>query len=427
METYKYPKSQELFQKSAKVVPSGIYGHLGPGEGCFMPIDAYPLYAEKAKGSYFWDIDGNKFIDYMCAYGPNVLGYNDPDVDNAFKEQLKKGNCISLASARLPELAELLVDTIDSADWAFFAKNGGDVTAMAALTAKAATGRSKMLMLHGGYHGVAPWMQQIDYSGIAKEDVANNLYADFGNFSQIKRIVYENKGQIAGLISTPYHHPALADNMLPPEGYWQKVRDLCTQEGIVLIVDDVRCGFRLDVHGSDHRYGFNADLLTYCKALANGYNISALVGRESLQDAAASVFYTGSYWLSAAPMAAAIACITKMREMDLAKVCLEKGKKITDGLVEVAANNGFHLKVSGETSMWFMRTTGYEDIEDPNNMLHQAFIGECVRRGVFLANHHNLFINASLTDKDIEQTLEVADEAYRVIRKDVKNILGKGF
>ncbi|MDY5585340.1 MAG: aminotransferase class III-fold pyridoxal phosphate-dependent enzyme [Arcanobacterium sp.] len=194
---------------------------------------------------------------------------------------------------------------------------------------------------------------------------------------------------------------------------------------MVLIIDDVRCGFRLDVRGSDVHYGFDADLLCYCKALANGYNISALVGKKHLMDAVSSVFYTGSYWLSAGPMAAAIACINKMKEIDVAKVCTDLGVKLTTGLEEVAKNNGFDLKISGEPSMWFMRTTGYQDIEDPNNMLHQAFVAECVRRGVFFSSHHNLFINASLTQADIDFTLEVADEAYRVISKDVKKILGK--
>ncbi len=425
METYNHPKSTEQFLRATKVIPGGVYGHLGPAEGCFMPVRNYPLYLEKAKGSYFWDLDGNKYIDYMCAYGPNILGYNDPEVNAAYTEQLKKADCAILPSTRMVELAELLVDTVDSADWAFFAKNGGDVTTLAVLTAKAATGRDKIVMHHGGYHGVAPWTQHEDYAGISKEDVANNLYTPFGDFSELKKTIHEHKGEIAAVISTPYHHPIVEDNRQAPEGYWQKVRDLCTKEGIVLIIDDVRCGFRLDVGGSDKYYGFDADLICFCKALANGFNISALCGKSALMDAVSAVFYTGSYWLSAGPMAAAITCINKMRDMDVAKVCRDKGTKLTAGLVEAAANNGFDLKVTGEPSMWFMRTTGYQGQEDPNNLLHQAVVAECVSRGVFLASHHNLFINASLTDEDIAYTIDVADEAYRIVRKNVKKILGK--
>ncbi|MEG2453720.1 MAG: aminotransferase class III-fold pyridoxal phosphate-dependent enzyme, partial [Clostridia bacterium] len=94
---YNVSKSQELFQRALKSVPAGVYGHIGPSEGCSIPVSSYPLFMDRAQGSYFWDVDGNRFIDYMCAYGPNVLGYNDPDVDAAVLAQLKKGNCVTLS------------------------------------------------------------------------------------------------------------------------------------------------------------------------------------------------------------------------------------------------------------------------------------------------------------------------------------------
>lgn len=102
-----YTKSREMFERAEKVIPSGVYGHLGPAEGCFIPVSAFPLFGDRAQGSYFWDVDGNKFIDYMCAYGPNVLGYNDPDVDAAALEQAKKCNCTTSPSYKAVEFAEL--------------------------------------------------------------------------------------------------------------------------------------------------------------------------------------------------------------------------------------------------------------------------------------------------------------------------------
>ncbi|MBR4074956.1 MAG: aminotransferase class III-fold pyridoxal phosphate-dependent enzyme, partial [Firmicutes bacterium] len=136
-EVYTYPNSQSQFLRAAKVIPSGVYGHLGPAEGCFIPIEAYPLFGERAQGSYVWDIDGHRFIDYMCAYGPNILGYNDPDVDEAARKQREKGDCMTSPSTVMIDFAELLVDTVASADWAFFAKNGNDVTSMAVMAARA--------------------------------------------------------------------------------------------------------------------------------------------------------------------------------------------------------------------------------------------------------------------------------------------------
>ncbi len=413
MRTYSYAKSRELFARAAKVIPGGVYGHLGPAEGCFMPVEAYPVFASRAEGPYFWDLDGNRFIDYMCAYGPNILGYNDPDVDAAALAQLKEGNCVSFPSAKMVELAELLVDTVDMADWAFFAKNGGDTTTFALMIARAATGRKKVILTKGGYHGVAPWTQKAGHPGIAPEDVANNLYVEFGDYAALERLFVEHPGEIACFLSTPYYHPVFDDNRLPPEGYWNKVRALCTREGAVLAIDDVRCGFRLDTRGSDAHYGFTADLECFCKALANGWNVSALCGKEWLREAASSVMYTGSYWLSAAPIAAAVACVRKMKAVDAARICTEKGKRLTEGLVEAGKRHGFTLKVSGEPAMWFMRIT-----DDPDFDHHQAWVAECVRRGVYFTNHHNLFINTALSDADIDFTLEVADEAFAAVRRD---------
>ncbi len=412
MDTYKYAKSQALFERAIDVIPAGIYGHLGPSEGCFIPVAAYPFYVERAEGPYVWDVDGNRFIDYMCAYGPIIMGYNDARVDNAAKAQLAKANCAILPSEKMVELAELLVDTVASADWAFFAKNGGDVTNLAVMTAREATGRKKIVKFSGGYHGVTQWTQSLGYAGIIAEDVANVITIPFNDVASFEKTIAENKAQIACLIATPYHHPAMADNELPKEGYWQAIRKLCSDNGIVLIIDDVRAGFRLNVKGSDYHYGFKADLICFCKALANGYNISALCGAEHLKNAVSSVFYTGSYWLSAMPMAAAIENIKQMREIDVAKVVTEKGKKLTAGLKAVAQQNGYQLIVTGEPAMWFMRLA-----DDDGGFLHQAWVSECVKRGVFFANHHNLFINAALSDDDIQFTLDVADAAFKAINK----------
>jgi len=412
VKTYDQTRSRELFLRATKVIPGGVYGHLGPAEGCFIPVHSYPLFSTRAQGPYFWDLDGNRFIDYMCAYGPNILGYNDPDVEAAAQAQLKDGNCVTAPSAKMVELAECMVDTVAMADWAFFCKNGGDTTTFAVMIARAATGRDKLVLTRGGYHGVAPWTQKLGHPGITEQDVANNLWVEFGDYEALERVFAENKGRIACFLSTPYHHPVFEDSRLPPEGYWKKVRELCTREGVVLAIDDVRCGFRLDVQGSDKHYGFTADLSCFCKAIGNGWSVSALCGVDSLKEAAGSVMYTGSYWLSAVPIAAAIACVTKMRAMDVAKVCTEKGRTLTTGLIEAGKRHGFDLVVSGEPAMWFMRMA-----DDDTGEIHQAWVAECVSRGVFFVNHHNLFMNAAVSVEDIAFTLEVADEAFAVVAK----------
>lgn len=408
---YNYQKSNEMFKRACKVIPSGLYGHQGPAEGCWIPPTSWPFFTDHAKGSHFWDIDGNEFIDYMCAYGPNVLGYNDPDVDAAAIEQAKKENCVTTPSTKIVELAELMVDTVASADWAFFMKNGNDTTQGAIMCARAYTHRKKIIFVNGFYHGVSMWTQKIDYPGVLPEDVANNLYVDWNDFESLEKLVAENEGEIAAFISTPYLHGNFYDNVLPADGYWQKVRKLCTEKGIVLIVDDVRAGFRLDLAGSDHFYGFEADLICFCKAIANGWNVSALCGKEFLKSSMSALSYTGSYWMSAVPFAAGIACINKLKALDAPKMFREKAVKLTDGLKAAAANNGFNLVVSGEPALFYLRVA-----DDDSLLIHQDWVQEMVHRGIYITSHHNHFLNASLTDEDIARTCEVADDAFKAIR-----------
>ncbi|MBQ6537053.1 MAG: aminotransferase class III-fold pyridoxal phosphate-dependent enzyme [Firmicutes bacterium] len=410
--TYEYPKSRAAFERACKLIPSGIYGHQGPAEGCYVPVSAFPFYASRAQGSYLWDLDGNRFIDYMGAYGPNVLGYNDPDVDEAAARQRAVCDCTTLPHPVMIDFADLLVDTVACADWAFFAKNGNDATSGAILTARAHTHRKKIVFFKGYYHGVSPWSQKIDYPGIIEEDVANNIYVKWNDFEELARVFDENKNQIAAVIGQPYMHGNFADNELPAEGFWQKVRQLCDDSGAVLIIDDVRAGWRLDLAGSDHYFGFKADLICFCKAIANGYNVSALCGREFLKNAVSSLSFTGSYWMSAVPFAAGIACIEKMKRLGCPQLLIDKGEQLKQGLIAAAQKHGFDLHVSGVPSLFYLRIA-----DDPSLMLHQEWIAECVQRGVFFTNHHNHFINASLSDADIAETMEIADEAFSVVRE----------
>ena len=377
---YSHEKSRAWFDRALKVIPSGVYGHLGPSEGLFLPLEKWPLISSRAEGAYFWDMDGNRYLDFMCAYGPNVLGYGDPDVDRAAMEQLKVGNCTTAPSYKMVECAEMLVDTVACADWAFFMKNGTDATTFANLTARAATGRKKTIFLRGYYHGNQPWAMKADYPGILPEEVANNIVVPWFDISALEQAWDYAKGDVAALIAQPYDHGNFFDNRCATPEYWASVREFCTKHGIVLIIDDVRAGFRLDLQGSDHYYGFKADIICFCKALANGYNMSAACGIESLRSAASSLSYTGSYWMSAEPFAAA-------------------GKA-----------HGFDLKVSGEPALFYLRIAN-----DDSLMLHQEWVAECVSRGLFLTSHHNHFINAALTREDIALAVDIADDAFSVV------------
>ena len=153
-------------------------------------------------------------------------------------------------------------------------------------------------------------------------------------------------------------------------------------------------------------------MICFCKAIANGWNVSALCGKDFLKSAVSSLSFTGSYWMSAVPFAAGIACINKMKALDTPKMFREKGLKVTNALQAAAANNGFDLRVSGEPALFYLRIAN-----DDTLLLHQEWVSEMVRRGIYITSHHNHFLNASLTDEDIARTAEVADEAFKAVAR----------
>ena len=410
MKTYTYENSKALFERAVKVIPCGVYGHFSPAP--YVPIDAYPFFSNRALGPRFWDVDDNEFLDYMCAYGPMVLGYAHPDVDAAFLKQRAESDANSVASPRMIELAEMLVDLVPIADWAFFARNGADVTNMSVMVARAATGRNKIIAIKGGYHGSSAWMQAPGHHGVIEDDHRHVIRIPWNDINALKTALAEHGKDIAGFIATPYHHPVFADNELPADGYWQQVVELMHKNGSLVIVDDVRAGFRLHLGGSCEKYGFKPDLIAFSKAIANGYALSALVGGDALKIEAAKVFHTGSFWFCAGSFAAAMACLEELKRVDGPQMMHDLGKRLTDGIVDLARNHGYTMKVSGELAMPYLRIT-----DDDNVMLMQAWCGECTKRGAFFTSHHNWFLSTAHTAEDIQHTLDICDDAFKALKE----------
>jgi glutamate-1-semialdehyde 2,1-aminomutase len=410
MDTYSFTKSQELFARATRVIPCGIPGHFSPAP--LVPPTSYPFFATSGTGAHFTDVDGNDFIDYMCAYGPMVLGYDNAVVHDAAARQRQLGDTLGAPAPVMVELAEKLTSMIAAADWAFFAKNGGDTTTYATMIARAATGRQKIVAIEGGYHGVAPWMQGAGHHGVIAADVAGFVRIPWNDVAAFVRVLAEHPNQVAGFIATPYHHPTFSDSELPDLGYWESIRELCDRHGVVLIIDDVRCGFRLSLRGSADYFGFTPDLACYCKALANGYPISALVGTEALKGEAAKVFYTGSYWYQAVPMAAALACLAELERLNAPARMQAYGRALTEGMQRLADKHGYELRVTGVPSMPYLRLT-----DDPSLMLHQRFCSECARRGAYFTSHHNWFMSCAHTQEDHERTLAIVDDAFAALAK----------
>ena len=407
--TYTFKKSMNLFDRATEIIPGGIYGHISP---TIMVPGSFPYYTKSASGCRYIDIDGNEFIDYMCGYGPMVLGHNHPVVEKAADVQRKKANCTNHPAEVMVELAEHLTDIIPIADWAFFAKNGGDMTTYSLLTARAHTNKKKVITVRSHYHGVAAWCTSLGHGGITPEDHLNILKVAWNDLDDFRDTVKKYRGEIAAFIATPYHHATFTEQVMPLPGYWQEVERTCREEGIVLIMDDVRAGFRLHMGGSNEFFGFKPDLICFSKAIGNGYPISACVGTKEMMNAASKVFATGSFWFAAVPMAAAMATLKELNKINGVEKMRDMGTMLMNGLEELGKNYGLEISASGPPAIPFMHF-----VDDKDLYWSQIFCAEAAKRGSFLHPHHNWFISAAHEKEDIEETLNHAEAAIKVLKK----------
>lgn len=395
-------RDTELLERARRVVPNGVWGHMatraiGPD---------YPQFFSKSEGCRVWDADGNEYIDFMCAWGPNVLGYRHAEVDAAALAQMDKGDIGNGPTDTMVELAELLVDTLDHADWTLFQKNGTDATTVCVTIARAATGRRKILVARGAYHGAVPWCSP-SLVGVTSEDRAHLILFDYNDITSLDAAIDEAGDDLAGILLTAFKHDVGKDQHLPEKAFLAHARAACDRTGAALILDDVRAGFRLDVRGSWARYGVKPDLAAYSKSIANGWPLAAVAGSERFRDGAGKIFTTGSFWYGSAAMAAAVKTVQILRDSDALAHTEAMGERFRAGLSTISARHGFTLRQTGPAQMPMVLFDGDQDLRIAN-----AFCAAALRHGIYLHPKHNMFLCAAHTPDDIDRALEAADGAF---------------
>lgn len=405
--TWTNVRDRQLKERAAQVIPGGMYGH----ESTKMLPPEFPQFFSRAKGARTWDSDGNDYVDYVCAYGPNLLGYGFEPVEAAAQAQQAKGDTMTGPSEVMVDLAEAFVRQVSHASWAMFCKNGTDATSMAIVVARAHTKKRTILVAKGAYHGAAPWCTPRP-AGILPEDRAHLVYYEYNNAQSLADAFKARAGDIAGVIATPFRHEVFADQHLINEEYAQLARKLCDETGALLIVDDVRAGFRITRDCSWEAIGIRPDLSTWGKCFANGYPISALLGSEHVREAAQQIFVTGSFWFQAVPMAAGIETLKHIRTSDYLEKMQASGQMFRDGLQQQAAAYGFTLKQTGPVTMPQIL---FED--DHDFRLGYGWVTECLKRGVYLHPYHNLFMSAAHGESEIKETLAATDLAFEAVKK----------
>lgn len=390
-----------LLARANKVVPNGVWGHMatraiGPG---------YPQFFSKSDGCRVWDVDGNEYIDFMCAWGPNILGYRHAEVDAAAIEQIGKGDIGNGPTELMVELAETLVDTIDYADWALFQKNGTDATTTCVTVARATTGKRKILVARGAYHGAVPWCSP-SLVGVTTEDRAHLLVFDYNDIASLDEAVAAAGDDLAAILMTAYRHDVNRDQEMPDAAFLQHARAVCDRNGAALILDDVRAGFRLDLRGSWAKYGVKPDLGAYSKSIANGWPLAAVAGSRSMLEGASKIFVTGSFWYGSAAMAASLKTLEILRSTDALAHTEAMGRRLRDGLADIAARHGFRLSQTGPVQMPMVRFENDADLRTAN-----VFCAAALRHGIYLHPRHNMFLCAAHQAADIDRALDAADKA----------------
>lgn len=407
MQEYSIEKSKEMFARAQQIVPNGIFGPRNPN---FMVPGAYPCFFRSGEGGRVVDVDGNEYVDYMCAFGANLLGYRHPKVEEAVAEQMTRGGLMTMPMDRWVELAEYIVEHTPLADFVIFAKNGSDVTTWCTNVSRVHTKRKKILMGMGAYHGFHSWSVPTT-TGIPPEHRAGIISFEYNNLESLRKVVDANKGEIAAIILTPMKHEAFSDTHMPNEGFFKGVRQVCDEEGIVFIMDDIRCCYRLKFEGSHEYFGAEPDLVTIGKGMANGHPISVAYGKQEMMKAAQQVYFSGTHFYSAAPMAAALAALEVIRTEGVIDRVNELGLLLKKGMLEQADAHGIKATYSGPPAIPFMTFVG-----DSGFQWNRIFCTEAIKRGVFFHPHHNWFICAGHTEEDIKKTLEVTDVAFAKVK-----------
>jgi glutamate-1-semialdehyde 2,1-aminomutase len=394
-----------LRDRAAKVLPGGMYGHLSAR---LLP-EGYPQFFAHGAGAELWDVDGNRYIDFMCAYGPNLFGYADPEIDAAYTAQLREGDTLTGPSPLIVELAEAMTSQVAHAEWAVFCKNGTDATTAAVMAARAATRKRTLLRARGAYHGAAPWCTPRD-AGVAPGDRANQILYDYNDVASLEAAVQAAGDDLAAIIASPIGQPAFAPQTLPTPEYARAARDLATRAGAMLIVDEVRTGYRTTTGSVWDTLGAAPDMSAWGKVLANGHPLSALLGGPAARKGAEKIYVTGSFWFSAAPMAAALVVQKRVREGAYLTHIKAIGAALRTGLAERADRHGVGFAQTGpETMPLFL-------FDDDADFRAGFFWGsQMLRRGVYVHPWHNMFINAAMTEAHIERTLAAADEAFAAL------------
>lgn len=400
-------KSDQWWARAEKLIPCGTQT-LSKGPTQFVKGVA-PKYLKSGKGCHVFDVDGNEYIDHSMGLMSIILGYSYQRVNDAIIKQLENGTTFTLMHPLEVELAEILVECIPCAEMVRYGKNGSDATSAAVRLARAYTNKDKIACC--GYHGWQDWYIGTTErnAGVPEAVKKLSLTFNYNDIESLKKLFDENQDQIAAVIMEP------VGVIEPKNNFLEKVKKVTHENNALLIFDEIITGFRWALGGAQEYFKVTPDLTAFGKTMANGMPISALTGKEEVMKKLEEVFFSLTFGGECLSLAASIATIKEIREKNVVKHLWKQGRKIQDGLNKIVKQHGIEKNV--ECIGYPPRT--YVKFVDENDRdwleLKSLFQQEVIKRGVLFSGLHSPCF--SHTDDDIEKTLEVYDDATRVVRK----------
>ena len=404
-------KSLEIFEEACGLVPGGVLGARRPGD--FIKGE-YPIFLETGEGSRLTDVDGNEFIDFLCGYGPIILGYREREVDDAVCAQIKeKGFCFTLTQEFQNDLAKKLQELVPSSELSIFLKTGSDATTASIRIARAFTGKIKVMRC--GYHGWHDWCVEMK-GGIPPKFYEDVFEFHYNRLEELEELMAIHGNETAAIIMTPFGHPNHEKMQEPDPGFLEGVRDVADKYGAVLVYDEIRTAFRLRMGGAQELYGVTPDLTVLGKAIANGYPISVVTGKKEVMSTAADrLFISSTFFPNSEGFVAALKTIEILERDNVLENIWEKGERFLKNIRGLLEKYPVGADLSGVAPMFYI--TFEKEESGVYKAKRKDFYTQLIRKGFFFSPYHHAYISFRHTEEDLHMTLAAIEESLAFLKE----------
>jgi glutamate-1-semialdehyde 2,1-aminomutase len=423
-------RSKHLMEKAKRVIPGGVNSPVRAGKS----VGVDPPFIAKAEGCFLWDVDGKQYIDYVCSWGPMILGHSYPEVLNAIEERLGKGTSYGAPTELEVEMAETIIDMVPSIEMVRMVNSGTEATMSAIRLARGYTGRDKIIKFEGCYHGHADSLLVSAGSGVATLGIpgcpgvpevlaGHTISLPFNNLNEVVRSLEKFGPEVAAIIVEPI--PGNMGVVLPDGAFLKGLKELCVKNQSLLIFDEVISGFRAGAGGAQAMYGISPDLTCLGKIIGGGLPVGAYGGRKEIMKKMApegDIYQAGTLSGNPLAMAAGLATLKVLKKGEIYQELEEKGRILFEGLEDAAKAAGLKVvtnRVGSLGTLFFTEgpVTDFASAKQGDGDMFKRFYADMLDQGIYLAPSpfEAWFISAAHDTGSIQKTIECAAKSFRLI------------